>query len=112
MSSDDRQAGSRRDRARPGQRADPATAREIKRLAREEVRRAAEELRRAAREEVGRAAREVGRTARDEAERAASEVRRAARELPAELIWSRPEPGARRARLTREQIAAVALALA
>src|SRR5262249_22635960 len=77
-----------------------------------EVRRAADEVKRAARDEVKRIAREVTQTAREEAERAAAEVRRVAREAPADLIWARPEPGARRARLTREQIATVALALA
>jgi AcrR family transcriptional regulator len=62
-------------------------------------------------EDVKRAAREVKRAA-DELKRAADEVKRAARDVPAELIWSRPEPGSRRPRLTREEIASVALALA
>jgi AcrR family transcriptional regulator len=34
------------------------------------------------------------------------------RDEPYQLIWSRPEPGARRARLTRDEIAAVALRIA
>lgn len=50
---------------------------------------------------------------RDRAERAAQrEDRRAARNGPAESIWLRPEPGARRPRYTREQIAETALAIA
>jgi AcrR family transcriptional regulator len=111
MSSGDRD--DRRGRARRAAREEHAdAARDIGRTAREEVRRAAEEVKRVAREEVRRAAEEVRRAARDEAERAAGEARRAARQLPAELIWSRAEPGARRPRLTREQIAAAALALA
>ncbi|HUO74951.1 MAG TPA: TetR/AcrR family transcriptional regulator C-terminal domain-containing protein [Solirubrobacteraceae bacterium] len=61
--------------------------------------------------EVKRAAQEVTRAAQDVKD-AAQEVRRAAREVPTELIWSRPQPGARRPRLTREEIAAAALALA
>ena len=40
------------------------------------------------------------------------ELKRAAREVPPELIWWRPEPGTRKPRLTREEIAAMALELA
>jgi AcrR family transcriptional regulator len=40
------------------------------------------------------------------------EQRRATRQEPAEPIWTRPEPGARRAGYTREQIAATAIAIA
>ncbi|MFL5816677.1 MAG: TetR/AcrR family transcriptional regulator [Conexibacter sp.] len=40
------------------------------------------------------------------------EERRATRQDPAEPIWTRPEPGARRASYTREQIAATAIAVA
>jgi AcrR family transcriptional regulator len=61
--------------------------------------------------DVKRAAQELKRATED-VKRAAREVKRAAREVPAELIWSRPERGSRRPKLTREDIAAAALALA
>ena len=68
----------------------------------------------------GRAAARDARRAADEAKRALQrtarelkrEVKRAVREVPPELIWSRPERGSRKPRLTREEIAVVALALA
>ena len=65
---------------------------------------AAREARRAADE----AKRELQRTARE----LKRDVKRAVREVSPELIWSRPEPGSRKPRLSREEIAAVALALA
>jgi|GEM_PF-426601 len=108
MSSDERDEG-----AGPG-----AEARRAARSAAAEARRAARlaaaETKREARShtaEVKRAARELKRAAGD-VKRAALDVKRAAHDVPAELIWSRPEPGARRPRLTRDEIAAAALALA
>jgi len=57
---------------------------------------------------------EAGRKVERELERAERKVERAARqaEQAAGPIWARPEPGARRARFTREQIAEAALAIA
>jgi AcrR family transcriptional regulator len=57
---------------------------------------------------------EAGRRVEGELERAERQVDEAERRLEREAgpIWSRPEPGARRARFTREQIAEAALAVA
>ena len=81
-------------------------AADIERAARE-VKEAANRVQREAKEAAG----DVQRTAR-EVTHTARELKRAAREVPAELIWSRPAPGSRRPRLTREEIAAAALAIA
>jgi AcrR family transcriptional regulator len=57
---------------------------------------------------------EAGRRAERELERVERKIERAERqaEQAAGPIWARPEPGARRARFTREQIAEAALAIA
>lgn len=60
---------------------------------------------------------EAGRRVERELERAERQIDRAERqaeqaEQAAGPIWARPEPGARRARFTREQIAAAALSIA
>jgi AcrR family transcriptional regulator len=69
--------------------------------------------------EVRRAAGDVKREARRAAEQVAREARRAAIDAAREArregsgpIWLRPEPGARRPRFTREEIARVALGIA
>ena len=94
-------------------------ARQVRRDVEREVRRAAaevdKEVRRAAgdvKREARRAAQQVAREARMAATEAAHEARRAAPEESARPIWLRPEPGARRPRFTREEIARVALAIA
>jgi AcrR family transcriptional regulator len=82
--------------------------RQAKQDVKREVRRAAEDVKREAR----RAAEQVAREARRAAMDAAREARQASREQGEGPIWLRPEPGARRPRFTREEIARVALAIA
>jgi AcrR family transcriptional regulator len=73
-----------------------------------EVKRAAGDVKREAR----RAAHQVAHEARRAAVEAAREARRTAREDGSGPIWLRPEPGSRRPRFTREEIAQVALSIA
>lgn len=94
-------------REAPDKRAQEAAAkaaRQAKEDVKREVRRAADDARR----EVRRAAEQfVG-----EARRAAVDAAREARREGAGPIWLRPEPGARRPRFSREEIAKVALSIA
>src|SRR5262249_6534159 len=80
-----------------------------------QVRRAAGEVERDVRRgarEARRSAQEGAREARRAASEAAREARRAAREEEPRPIWVRPEPGTRRPRFTREEIAQAALRIA
>ncbi len=84
------------------------------REARDEARRIAREATRTAREagqEAARVAREAAREAQDEARGAGARAAREAREA-VEPIWARAEPGSRRPRFTRDDIAAAALRVA
>ncbi len=82
-----------------------------KREVREQARQAGREVRADARRMVKDVREEARQLARERHE-AAREAGRVGREGAVDPIWSRPEPGARRAGYTREQLARTALAIA
>jgi AcrR family transcriptional regulator len=86
---------------------DVSSDRQAKAAAKRRIKEEARDIERA----VRRAADDLGSEARRAAEDLAREARRAARD-DAGPIWTRPAPGARQPRLTREEIAAAALRIA
>jgi AcrR family transcriptional regulator len=80
----------------------------------EAIKREAQEIGRRAKEEARQLARDLARSAKGEAQQIAQRAREDARKLHAEpeTIWARPQPGERKPRFTRDQLARTALEIA